>query len=389
MAFLFSMVIKRVMNFTLQAKDRQARSGIFHTRKGDIETPFFMSVGTRGAIKGGVDTQDLHSMQAPLVLTNTYHLYLRPGHELIQKFGGLHDFIKWQGPILTDSGGYQVFSLQKKKITDEGVWFHSHIDGSRFFLNAQKSIEIQHALGSDIVMAFDECPPNVPDFKKIKKAVERTTVWAKESLDFHFSKYDQKISVTKRPQIFGIIQGGCFSELRHKSLEEITGFPFDGFALGGLAVGETEQEMYNVLDDIVPHLPSDRSRYLMGVGTPKNILESVERGIDMFDCVLPMRNGRHGHIFTWSGELKLRNHKYREDHSILDTECSCRVCFQEKYSRAYLQHLLRTNEILGKRLLTIHNLSFYHQLMRAAQSHIKKGDYSLWKDQMIKRWERK
>jgi queuine tRNA-ribosyltransferase len=371
-------------NFELLKTDGSARAGVLHTRKGSVETPFFFSVATRGAIKGGVSMEDLEAMGAPFLLANTYHLHLRPTSERIKKLGGLHKFTQWNGPILTDSGGFQVFSLKRKKITDEGVTFRSHIDGEKVFLDAKKSIQIQHNLDADILMAFDECPPNVPKFHPIRRAVERTTEWAKQSLDTHFKKYPQKISPLKRPQIFGIIQGGCFPELRKRSLDEITAMPFDGFALGGLAVGETAEEMYKVLDEICPSLPTEKPHYLMGVGTPQNLLEAIERGIDMFDCVMPMRNARHGSIFTSQGVLRITNAEFANDKAVLDKNCQCAVC-QKGHSRAYLHHLARMDEALGARLLTIHNLSFYHQLMRDARAHIVKGDFAKWKKGVLKK----
>ncbi len=370
-------------NFELQHTDGLARAGILRTRRGEIETPFFLSVATRGAIKAGVTVDDLQKMKAPIVLANTYHLHLRPGFHLIKKQGGLHEFMKWSGPILTDSGGFQVFSLRQKKITDDGVEFRSHIDGDKIFLDPETSIRIQHELDADILMAFDECPPNVPNFHKIRRAVERTILWAGRSVKAHFKKFDPKLSPLKRPQIFGIVQGGCFADLREKSLREITALPFDGFALGGLAVGETTEEMYAVLDKIVQQLPEEKTRYLMGVGTPQNLLEAISRGVDMFDCVIPMRNARHGTVFTSRGILKISNAEFRDDSSILDPECECEVC-TKKYSRAYLHHLIRVGESLGARLLTIHNLSFYHQLMRTAREKILAGQFENWKKKMLK-----
>ncbi len=381
-------------NFDLQKFCGSARTGILKTRRGDIETPFFFSVATRGVMKGAVTTDDLKNMQAPFVLANTYHLHLRPGSELVKEMGGLHDFMKWDGPILTDSGGFQVFSIKRKKITDDGVYFNSHIDGKRFYIDAEKSIEIQNNLGADILMAFDECPPNVPKFHKIRKAVERTTEWAKRSLDAHrvFVETHCNVSLQNgalhqdRPQIFGIIQGGCFPELRQRSLEEITALDFDGFALGGLAVGETATEMYKVLDQMCPMMPIEKPRYLMGVGTPSNLLESVSRGVDMFDCVMPMRNARHGTVFTWEGMLKIENAQYREDKNVLDPECDCETCTEKGYSRAYLHHLHRAGEMAAARFLTIHNLHFYHSLMRKMRENIVSGKFEGWKDKLIKRW---
>ncbi len=374
-----------MMNFEKKAQSGSARAGILKTRRGDIQTPFFLSVATRGAIKAGLSMKDLKECQAPFMLANTYHLHLRPTSELVSTQGGLHAFTGWDGPILTDSGGFQVFSLQRKKITDEGVTFWSHINGDKIYMDAEISIQIQNNLGSDILMAFDECPPNVPKFHKIRRAVERTTAWAKRSLDMHFKTYDQALGPDKRPQIFGIIQGGCFPELRKKSLREITALPFDGFALGGLAVGESEEEMYKVLDQMTSQMPEDKPRYLMGVGTPRNLLEAISRGVDMFDCVMPMRNARHGTVFSHSGQVKITRAEFREDPRVLDDQCTCSVCAEEKYSRAYLHHLFRVKEDLGRRLLTIHNLSFYHQLMSKARAHIVEGDYEIWKDEMIER----
>ncbi len=338
-------------------------------------------------MKGALSTDDLKKMQAPVVLANTYHLHLRPTSELIKKFGSLHEFMKWDGPILTDSGGFQVFSIKRKKITDEGVFFNSHIDGKRFFIDAEKSIEIQNNLGADIIMAFDECPPNVPKFHKIRKAVERTTDWAERSLAAHFAKFSKDTPPTQRPQIFGIIQGGCFPELREKSLKEITTMDFDGFAVGGLAVGESNEEMYKVLDEMCHQMPKNKPRYLMGVGTPANLLETISRGIDMFDCVMPMRNARHGTIFTWSGTLKIENARYRDDKNVLDPKCDCEICAEKKYSRAYLHHLHRIGEMLAARFLTIHNLHFYHALMRETRERILDGSFGKWKEEMIEKFK--
>ncbi len=377
------------MNFDCHTTLQKARTGTFHTRNGSIKTPFFFSVATRGSIKGGVTMDDLVSIQAPALLCNTYHLSLRPGSEIVREGGGLHTFTHWNGPILTDSGGFQVFSLRSKKITDDGVWFRSHINGDKFFLDAKKSIQIQHDLGSDIIMAFDECPPNVPKWHTIKRAVTRTTQWAKESLDTHFSVYDQSLSPQERPQIFGIIQGGCFPDLRTKSLQELTALPFDGYALGGLAVGETEQEMYSVLDTITSHMPEEKPRYLMGVGTPTNLLEAIGRGIDMFDCVMPMRNARHGSIFTSQGVIKITKSQYQNDHSPLDSECKWNTYQSFPYTKAYLHHLLKVGEETGKRIATLHNLGFYHGLMQSAQTHIEKGDFYEWSRMLITRWKSK
>lgn len=372
-------------NFELKATDGNARAGVFHTRKGSVQTPLFFCVATRGAIKAAVDTDDLKDLGCEFVLSNTYHLNLRPGSELIEKMGGLHKFMHWDGPIITDSGGFQVFSLGRKKITDEGVWFRSHIDGKKIWIDAEESMRIQHNIGSDVIMAFDECPPNVPKWHKIRQAVERTTAWARRSLDAHWKKYDKNLSVTERPQIFGIIQGACYKDLREKSVQEITAMEFDGFAMGGLAVGEPPEEMYRTLTEIVPLLPEEKPHYLMGVGTPRDLLESIERGIDMFDCVMPMRNARHGMVFTSQGKLKIGNAKHRETDEVLDPECKCKTCVKG-YTRAYLHHLMRVDEELAKRLLTIHNLHFYQWIMRTAREKIIDQKYDMWKTEQLIKW---
>lgn len=381
-------------NFDLQKKSGKARAGILKTRKGEIKTPVFMPVATRGAIKGGVSFDDMEKLGAQIVLGNTYHLFLRPNDEMIAKnFGDLHTFMNWQKPILTDSGGFQVFSIKNKKITEEGVFFNSHIDGTKFFLDAEKSMQIQLNLGADILMMFDECPPSkIPNpakisqekierklFFKVLRAVEKTTKWGKRSLDYFDKKFSMKISAQERPQLFGIIQGGCFSELRKKSLKEITAMNFDGYALGGLAVGEPPAEMYKVLEEMCPQMPEKKPRYLMGVGTPEDLIEAVSRGIDMFDCVLPARNARHGMIFTSEGRLKIGNLQFREDTHVLDANCGCEVCAKKKLSRSYLHHLFRVGEDLAKKYLTIHNLYFYQNLMRTMRKKIQQDEFEKWK----------
>ena len=386
-------------NFELKKTNEKARAGILKTRRGDIQTPIFMPVATRSAIKGAVSFEELKELGAEVCLGNTYHLFLRPGDDLIAKFGGLHEFMKWDKPILTDSGGYQVFSIEKKKITDDGVTFNSHIDGKKFYLDAEKSIDIQHNLGADIIMVFDECPPsrlknpaNISAEKlerklyfKVKKAVERTTAWAKRSLIAHEKKYPQTLSPTERPQLFGIVQGGCFPDLRKKSLKEITAMNFDGFAMGGLAVGEPPAKMYEVLEEIVPDMPKDKPRYLMGVGTPTDLIQAVSRGIDMFDCVLPARNARHGLIYTWDGPVKISNAKWKSSKEVIDSSCRCSVC-SGGFSRGYLNHLIKVGEDLGKRYLTIHNLYFYQDLMRTMREKIISGEFEEWKNEVLKRW---
>ncbi len=397
-------------NFELQSTSGKARSALLKTRRGNIETPVFMPVATRGAIKGAVSFEELEALGTQVCLGNTYHLLLKPGDDLVAKFGGLHAFMKWDKPILTDSGGYQVFSIEKKKITNEGVFFNSHIDGKRFYIDAEKSIDIQHNLEADIIMAFDECPPSqltinkeqlaikksIGDkafakkqerklYFKIKKAVERTTIWAERSLSAHWRKYPQVLSPMERPQIFGIIQGGCFPDLRKQSLKAITAMPFDGFAMGGLAVGEPPQKMYEVLDEIVPSMPEDKPRYLMGVGTPVDLVNAVVRGIDMFDCVLPARNARHGLVYNWAGKLRITNYELRMSKEVIDKNCGCMVC-QKGFTRGYLNHLMKVGEDLGKRYLTIHNLYFYHDLMRTMREKIETGKFEKWKDEVLSRW---
>jgi len=395
-------------NFDLKSTSGLARAGILKTRRGEIETPFFMSVATRAAIKAGVSMEDLESIKAPVVLCNTYHLHLKPGEELVEKMGGLHQFMKCDKPMLTDSGGFQVFSIKRKKITDEGVWFNSHIDGKRIWIDAERSIDIQHKLGADMIMAFDECPPSRLQnpmeppadptelkawqrrqerklYFKIKTAVERTTAWAKRSIEAHAAKYDLSLPPTQRPQLFGIVQGGSFKDLREQSLKEITALPFDGFAMGGLAVGEPNEVMYKVLDEIAEKLPADKPRYLMGVGMPRDLIEAVSRGIDMFDCVFPARNARHGTAYTWHGELRITNVEFEDSAEVLDKSCACPVCQKgDGYTRAYLRHLMNVDEELGKRFMTIHNLAFYHDLMRTMREQILADTFEDWKEKVLK-----
>ncbi len=371
-------------HFSLNKTNGLARAGELTTRRGIIRTPFFLSVGTRAAIKGAVSMPDLKNTGAQVLLSNTYHLHLRPSSKVVQEMGGLHKWTGWDKPILTDSGGFQVFSLGRKKITSEGVYFNSHIDGKKFFLSPALSMQIQHELQSDICMVLDVCPPNVKDFYKIRRAVEQTIYWAKLSHQYHFQEISVGLSPRERPQLFGIVQGGCFTDLRKQCLEELLKLNFDGYALGGLAVGETATEMYEVLDDIVPLLPKNKPRYVMGIGTPINLLEAIDRGVDMFDCVMPMRNARHGGIFTRHGAIKISHTKYHNDPQVLDPECSCMVCADLQLSRSYLHHLFRTGEDLGKRLLTIHNLSFYHWLMKEARKKILNKNFKEWKNTMVK-----
>lgn len=342
-------------------KQTGARLGRLHTPHGVIETPIFMPVGTQATVKA-MTPEELKEIGSQIILSNTYHLYMRPGHDLIERAGGLHKFMNWDKPILTDSGGFQVFSLGPlRKIKEEGVEFRSHLDGSKHFLSPEKATEIQNALGSDIIMAFDECAPYPADRQYVKNSLERTTRWLERCKAAH--KYPEKQA------LFGIVQGGMYKELREQSAKEITAIDLPGYAIGGLSVGEPKDMMYEVLDYTVPLLPEDKPRYLMGVGSPDDLLEGVLRGIDMFDCVLPTRIARNGTAMTSQGKVVVRNASYAEDFTSLDPECDCYTC--KNYTKAYLRHLIKCNEILGARLLTIHNLHFLLKTMENVREAIK------------------
>lgn len=342
-------------------KQTGARLGRLHTPHGVIETPIFMPVGTQATVKA-MTPEELKDIGSQIILSNTYHLYMRPGHDLIERAGGLHKFMNWDKPILTDSGGFQVFSLGPlRKIKEEGVEFRSHLDGSKHFLSPEKATEIQNALGSDIIMAFDECAPYPADRQYVKNSLERTTRWLERCKAAH--KYPE------RQALFGIVQGGMYKDLREQSAREITAIDLPGYAIGGLSVGEPKEMMYEVLDYTVPLLPEDKPRYLMGVGSPDDLLEGVLRGIDMFDCVLPTRIARNGTAMTSQGKVVVRNASYAEDFTSLDPECDCYTC--RNYTKAYLRHLIKCNEILGARLLTIHNLHFLLKLMENVRGAIK------------------
>ena len=342
-------------------KQTGARLGRLHTTHGVIETPIFMPVGTQATVKA-MTPEELKEIGSQIILSNTYHLYMRPGHDLIERAGGLHKFMNWDKPILTDSGGFQVFSLGPlRKIKEEGVEFRSHLDGSKHFLSPEKATEIQNALGSDIIMAFDECAPYPADRQYVKNSLERTTRWLERCKAAH--KYPEKQA------LFGIVQGGMYKELREQSAKEITAIDLPGYAIGGLSVGEPKDMMYEVLDYTVPLLPEDKPRYLMGVGSPDDLLEGVLRGIDMFDCVLPTRIARNGTAMTSQGKVVVRNASYAEDFTSLDPECDCYTC--KNYTKAYLRHLIKCNEILGARLLTIHNLHFLLKMMENVREAIK------------------
>ncbi len=352
MAFKFELI--------KECKETGARVGKLHTPHGVIHTPVFMPVGTKATVKS-MTPEEVDDLGADIILSNTYHLYMRPGHELIEKAGGLHKFMNWHKPILTDSGGFQVFSLgDLRKIREEGVDFRSHIDGSKHFISPEKAIEIQNALGSDIMMAFDECAPYPADKEYVKNSLERTTRWLKRCIDTH-KDWDKQA-------LFGIIQGGMYKELREQSAAEVTQYDLPGYAVGGLSVGEPKDLMYEVLEYTTPLMPKDKPRYLMGVGSPDCLVEGVVRGIDMFDCVLPTRIARNGTAMTSHGQIAIKNAKHREDFTPLDPECDCYTC--KNYSRAYLRHLFKENEILSARLFTIHNLHFLITLMSKVRESI-------------------
>ena len=355
-------------------REGMAKRGELHTVHGVIQTPVFMNVATVAAIKGALDACDLESIGCQVALSNTYHLHLRPGEDIVKNMGGLHKFMNWSRPILTDSGGFQVFSLSTlRKIEEEGVTFASHIDGHRIFMSPEKSMQIQSALGSDIAMAFDECVENPSPYEYVKASCERTTRWLARCKD-ELNKLNKAPDCTNPGQmLFGINQGGTYDDLRVEHMKEIAKLDLPGYAIGGLAVGESHEEMYRIIDSVEPHMPKDKPRYLMGVGTPTNIIEGVARGIDFFDCVLPARNARHGHLYTENGCINLNNEKYKEDPLPIDPECDCYVC--KNYSRAYLRHLFRAKEMLAMRFAVIHNLHFYNKLMERIREALDSGTF--------------
>ncbi len=368
--------------YTITATDGRAKSAVFETVHGTVRTPLFMNVGTVAAIKGAVSSDDLRMLGTQVELSNTYHLHVRPGDEVIKKLGGLHRFMNWDRPILTDSGGFQVFSLAGlRKIREEGVTFHSHVDGRLIFMGPEQSMQIQSNLGSTIAMAFDECPPSMADRSYVVPSVQRTYRWLvrcrKEMDRLNF------LSDTVNPDqlLFGINQGGIFPDLRIEHAKQISSVPLDGYAVGGLAVGETHEQMYHILDETVPYLPKDKPTYLMGVGTPINILEAVDRGVDFFDCVYPSRNGRHGHVYTMHGKLNLLNARYELDDTPIEEGCGCPAC--KSYTKAYIRHLLKAKEMLGLRLCVLHNLWFYNHLMEKIRDAIAQGRYQEFKKEAI------
>ncbi len=369
--------------YHLIKKDGTARLGTFETVHGTIQTPVFMNVATCGAIKGAVSALDLKDLKCQVQLCNTYHLHLRPGDETVKKLGGIHKMTRWDGPILTDSGGFQVFSLAKlRNIKEEGVTFASHIDGRKIFMGPEESMQIQANLGSTIAMAFDECVENPATYEYAKASAERTVRWlirSKEELERLKKEPD---AVNPSQLLFAINQGSIYEDLRIEHMKKIVEVGADGYAIGGLAVGETAEEMYRVLDAVVPFAPEDKPRYLMGVGTPVNILEGVARGIDFFDCVMPARNARHSHVFTSEGVMNLLNKKYELDERPLDEKCDCPVC--RNFSRAYIRHLFKAGEMLAMRLCVMHNLYFYNNLMEQIRAHLAAGDFHAWKEEQVK-----
>ncbi len=364
--------------FRVLKQDGLARRGEFKTVHGTIQTPVFMNVGTVAAIKGAVATSDLEQIKTQVELSNTYHLHVRPGDKIIKQLGGLHKFMSWDKPILTDSGGFQVFSLSGlRKIKEEGVYFNSHIDGRKIFMGPEESVQIQSNLGSTIAMAFDECAPSKADRKYVQDSVERTTRWLERCKKEMQRLNSLEDTVNPNQMLFGINQGAIFSDIRIEHAKRISEFDLDGYAVGGLAVGETHQEMYQILDDVIPYLPNQKPKYLMGVGTPANILEAVERGVDFFDCVYPSRNGRHGHLYTNQGKINLFNAQYELDERPIEEGCQCPAC--KRYSRAYIRHLLKAKEMLGMRLCVLHNLYFYNTMMEEIRDAIEKGEFAEYK----------
>ena len=374
--------------YELLKKDGRAKRGRFTTVHGVIETPVFMNVGTAAAIKGAVSTDDLRGIKTQVELSNTYHLLERRVYEVVKKLGGLHKFMNWDKPILTDSGGFQVFSLAKlRKIKEEGVHFNSHIDGHKIFMGPEQSMQIQSNLASTIAMAFDECPSSVADRKYMTNSVERTTRWLKRCKDEMARLNSLPDTINPHQMLFGINQGGIYEDIRIAHAQQIAELNLDGYAVGGLAVGESHEEMYRILDAVVPHLPENKPTYLMGVGTPANILEAVDRGVDFFDCVYPSRNGRHGHVYTNHGKMNLFNAKYELDDRPIEEGCNCPAC--RSYSRAYIRHLLKAKEMLGMRLCVLHNLYFYNTMMEEIRDAIDAGEFQAYKKRKLEGMEQK
>ena len=374
--------------FTVLKTEGRARRGVFTCPHGTVQTPVFMNVGTLGAIKGALSAADLEQIGTQVELSNTYHLHLRPGDQVVKQLGGLHRFMTWNGPILTDSGGFQVFSLASlRRIKEEGVYFASHIDGRKIFMGPEESMRIQSNLGSDIAMAFDECIENPAPYDYVKASCQRTTRWlrrCKAELD----RLNQLPDTVNPGQVlFGINQGGTYPDLRIRHMEEIARLDLPGYAIGGLAVGESTETMYEIIEAVEPHMPAEKPRYLMGVGTPSNIIEAVARGVDFFDCVMPARNARHARLFTWDGAINLKNAKYELDQGPIDPHCDCPVC--RRYSRAYLRHLFKAEEMLAMRLSVMHNLYFYNKLTAKIREALDNGTFAQFRAQWSERLDRK
>ena len=372
--------------YKIIAKDGKAKRAVLETVHGTVQTPVFMNVGTVAAIKGAVSTEDLQTIGTQIELSNTYHLHVRPGDEVIRKLGGLHKFMVWDKPILTDSGGFQVFSLAGlRKIKEEGVYFHSHVDGRKIFMGPEESMQIQSNLASTIAMAFDECPSSVAERKYVEQSVARTTRWLQRCKNEMARLNSLPDTINPNQMLFGINQGAIFDDIRIAHADTISELDLAGYAIGGLAVGESHEEMYHILDVTVPHLPENKPTYLMGVGTPANILEAVDRGVDFFDCVYPTRNGRHGHLYTNHGKINLLNAKFELDSRPIEEGCRCPAC--RTYSRAYIRHLLKAKEMLGYRLCVLHNLYFYNKMMEEIREAIEKGCYQEYKQAKLAGFE--
>ena len=368
--------------YKLLKTEGRAKRAEFHTVHGTIQTPVFMNVGTIGAIKGAVSTMDLQQIGTQVELSNTYHLHVRPGDKIVKQLGGLHKFMNWDKPILTDSGGFQVFSLAGlRKIKEEGVYFNSHVDGRKIFMGPEESMQIQSNLASTIAMAFDECAPALADRNYVQNSVERTTRWLKRCKNEMDRLNGLADTINHDQMLFGINQGAIYPDIRVEHAKQITELELDGYAVGGLAVGETHEEMYHILEEPVPYLPENKPTYLMGVGTPANILEAVDRGVDFFDCVYPSRNGRHGHVYTNHGKLNLFNAKYELDSRPISEECNCPTC--RNYSRAYIRHLLKAKEMLGMRLCVLHNLYFYNTMMEEIRDALDAGNFKSYKEEKL------
>ncbi len=368
--------------YKLLKQEGRAKRGEFHTVHGTIQTPVFMNVGTVAAIKGAVSTEDLRQIKTQVQLSNTYHLHVRPGDDVVKDMGGLHKFMDWDKPILTDSGGFQVFSLAGlRKIKEEGVYFHSHVDGKKIFMGPEESMQIQSNLASTIAMAFDECPSSVAKRPYVEASVARTTRWLQRCKKEMARLNSQGSAINPKQMLFGINQGAIFDDIRIDHAKRISELDLDGYAIGGLAVGESHEEMYHILDVTVPHLPLEKPTYLMGVGTPANILEGVERGVDFFDCVYPSRNGRHGHLYTNQGKINLYNKKYERDPRPIEEGCQCPAC--QHYSRAYIRHLLKAKEMLGMRLCVLHNLYFYNTMMEEVRDALDQGRFHAYKEEKL------